>query len=167
MNTSGVKERLLEELNTYFINFLYILAFFSVFTLYHQLVVAEMGMSYGNLGTIVIKALILAKVIMLGDMLRIGRRMEHTSLIVQVFYKTVTFSLWVIVFRLLEITLVSLFHGQGLAGIQHELLEKSPYEMLAHALIVIVVFFPFFSLKGMADKLGREKVKELFLARPS
>lgn len=164
MNAS-VKEKLVEEFTGFLLNFLYLLLFFTVFTLYRRILMQEFGMSYGEYGISIIKALILAKVIMLGDMLRIGRRFEQSAMILHVLYTTLTFTVWVVVFRLLEISSINLLHGKGLAGIRQEILATSSYEMLAHALIIVVTFFPFFTLRELAKSLGREKVKELFLSR--
>ena len=62
-----------------------------------------------------IKALILAKVILIGDALRLGRRLEHKRLIYPTLLKTVLFSLFVGVFTILEEMIKGLLKGQGLA----------------------------------------------------
>ena len=49
-----------------------------------------------------IEALILAKVVMIGDVLRLGRRLEHKPLIYSTLLKTVVFTIFVAAFTLLE-----------------------------------------------------------------
>jgi hypothetical protein len=62
----GWKHKLVDEMIEYWLNVLYLAIFFAVFTNYRRIILAHYGISYYNYGISVIKALILAKVIMVG-----------------------------------------------------------------------------------------------------
>ena len=157
------KQKLIHEMNEYWINFAYLAIFFGLFTTYRRLLLAQYQISYGDYGISLIKALILAKVIMLGDALGIGRRGADRPLIFTTLYKTVIFTLWVLLFSVIESTIRGLLHGKGLAGGLHELLSGRQYEALAQGLVVFSAFLPFFAFRELERVLGEGKIRELFI----
>ena len=166
MDKTGLKTKLSEELTSYLINFLYLSCFFGVFALYRRLLMAEYDISYGQYGVAVFKALVLAKVMMLGDVLKLGSRLHGNPLIITALYKTLIFTIWVVLFRVLEVTAVRLLHGEPISGVVPELLHPSPYALLAHGLIVFVAFLPFFSLKALSGVFGGQTILKILYDRP-
>ena len=61
----GLKEKLIHEVKEVLVIFLYLALFFCAFTTYRLLVMKEVGLSYFHYGFALIKALVLAKVILL------------------------------------------------------------------------------------------------------
>src|SRR6185503_15254340 len=116
---TGRKQRIAQEMFEYWINFVYLAIFLAVFTWYRRLILAEYRITYLHYGTAVIEALIMAKVILLGDALRLGRNCEDKPLIVPALYKAVVFSSFVGLFAVLEHTISGLLHGKGLAAGLH------------------------------------------------
>ena len=105
------KKILFEELVEYWVNVIYLALVFAAFTQYRRIILAAYDITYTNYWIAVIEALILAKVIMIGAVFRLGRGLEHKPLIYPTLYKTVVFTLFVAVFTLARA------HGQGsLAG---------------------------------------------------
>jgi hypothetical protein len=123
---------------------------------------AEHDISYGDYGISIIKALILAKVIMLGDLLRLGRRLKDRPLMYHTLFKTVVFTAWVLLFHLLELTGSALLHGHGITGGMHEFIGQLPYELPAHLLIIFFAFLPFFAIRELGTTLGEGKIWQLF-----
>jgi hypothetical protein len=113
---AGWKQKFIHEMTEYWINFVYLSLFFGVFTFYRKLILAEYHIGYGDYGFILVKALVLAKVIMIGDILHLGRRLEEKPLIFSTLYKTVVFTLWVMFFSIIESAIGGLLHGRGLTG---------------------------------------------------
>jgi len=64
----------------YYINFVYLACYFGLFAWYRRLILAEYQISYLNCGVSLVEALVLAKVIMLRDALRLGRGLVDTPL---------------------------------------------------------------------------------------
>ena len=75
---AGWKSKAIHEMTEYYIIFMYLAIFFGLFTWYRRLILAEYQISYLHYGAAVIKALVLAKVIMVGRALRLGRRCLKT-----------------------------------------------------------------------------------------
>ena len=159
------KEKLLHEFTEYWLNVIYLTLVFAAFTQYRRLLLAAHDITYTNYWVAVIEALIFAKVIMIGDVLRIGRGLEQKPLIVPTLYKTVVFTLFVGVFTLIEHAIGGLWQGKGLTGGLVEFLGKGSHELLANSLIVFVAFIPFFGVKELGRVLGVEIIRALFFRR--
>ncbi len=113
-------------------------------------------------GVSVIEALVLAKVIMIGDVLRIGRRLQDRPLIFPTLLRAIVFGVWVGLFKVLEQTVVGLLRGKGLAGGFEEIMGQDKYDLLADSLVTFFAFVPFFAVKELGRVLGSGKLGELF-----
>src|SRR5215831_9265095 len=108
---AGWKQKFVAELIDYWIVVVYLACFFGVFTWQRRFILTEYQISYEHYWVSALEALVLAKVILIGDMVRLGRRFDEKPLLVPTLYKAVVFSLWVVVFSVLEHTIEGLFRG--------------------------------------------------------
>jgi hypothetical protein len=161
--TSGLKEKILHEVKELLAIFLYLALFFCAFTMYRQLVMKEMGISYFHYGFALIKALVLAKVILLGQHVRFARVFDDRPLIVPTFYKVIVFSLFALAFEILEHVIGGLLHGKGPLSALQEIVSAGRDELLARTLVMLVAFVPFFAFSEMARVLTEGRLRELFL----
>ena len=162
---AGWKQKIVSEMIDYWLVVVYLACFFGVFTWYRRIILAEYHISYVNYGVSLIKALVLAKVILIGSVLRLGRGLEDKPLIVPTLYKAVVFSLWAGVFKVLESTIGGLLRGQGLAGGFGELMRTGTDELLARCLVTFFAFIPFFACKELERVLGEGPIRTLFFRR--
>lgn len=172
MNTSnekrkGWKQRLLHEFINYWLAVLYMAVFFSVFSNYQRLILAHHGISYTEYGISVIKALVLAKVVLVAETLRLGRGFEDKPLAVPTLYKTFLFTLCVGVFGIAEVLVRSLLNGLGPMGAVDEVMSGFNYEWLARAMVVFFAFIPFFMVRELGGVLGEGTVAKLFFQQRS
>jgi hypothetical protein len=158
----GWKQRLRQEMVTYWITVLYLALYFGVFFSYRRLLLAQYQISYENYGVALIEALVLAKVIMIGDFLSLGRGLENKPLIYPTLFRSVVFTIWVAIFKLLEHTVKGLFRGEGWAGGFNYLVGRGEYEYFASCLVVFFTFIPFFAFKEMIRVTGKGKIRQLF-----
>jgi hypothetical protein len=170
MNTAvkkkgNLKEKVYHEFVEYWINVCYLALVFAAFTIYRRLVLASYDITYTNYGFAVIEALILAKVIMVGEVARLGRGLEQKPLIIPTLYKTLIFTLFVAVFTVLEHVLKGLWKGTGLMGGLAEFLGKGHHEILANSIVVFVSFLPFFGVKELGRVMGQDKIQALFFRK--
>ena len=156
------KQRLAHEMLEYWINFVYLAIFFAAFIWYRRLILAEYRITYLHYGMAIIEALILAKVILIGDALRLGRRFEEEPLIFPAFYKAFVFSLFVGLFAILEHVIGGLIHGKGVAGGFREIMSEGKDELLARCLLTFFAFIPFFAFKELGRVMGNGKLGALF-----
>ncbi|MET1084319.1 MAG: hypothetical protein ABWY12_14915 [Burkholderiales bacterium] len=156
------KEKMLHELVEYWINVIYLTLVFAAFTQYRRFLLAAYDITYTNYWVAVIEALILAKVIMIGAVVRLGRGLEDKPLIYPTLYKTAVFTVLVGVFKVLEHVIKGVWHGGGITAGFAELAAKGPHEILANSIVVFVAFIPFFAVKELGRVLGEEKIRVLF-----
>jgi len=150
------KQKILHELAVYWIYVAYLSLVFASFTQYRRLILADVGITYTNYGVALIEALILAKVIMIGDALHLGRGLEHKPLIVPTAFKTVLFTLFFAAFAIIEHAIKGMVGGKGVMEGLMGIYEKGYQEVLAGALVVFAAFIPFFALRELARVLGGE-----------
>ena len=161
----GWKQKIGHKMVEYYLNFLYLAFFLVAFTWYRRLILAEYNIQYLEYWVPLIEAAILARIIMVGDLLGLGRGLEHKSLILPTLYRTVVFSVWMGVFSVLEQTVRGLLRGKGLTGGFEELASKGQYELLAKWLVIFCAFIPFFAFKELERVLGPDKLRSLFWSR--
>ena len=163
--SAALKERAIREFKLYWIVVLYLWLFLGSFTVYRRLVVAEAGAAYLNYGIAVIEALVIAKVVLIGRMFGFSRRFEDSPLIVPVIYKTILFSILVLLFGVAEKFVGGWVRKQGLAGGFHAVGEVGMFELGARVLLLIVALVPFFAFSEIGRVLGPSRLSTLFLGK--
>jgi hypothetical protein len=162
---AGWKQRLSHEFIEYGINVCYLAIVFAAFTQYRRLLLAAHDITYTNYWFALIEAFILGKVIVIGDLIRLGRGFESKPLIFPTLYKTAVFTIFVAAFKILEHGIVALFrNGDFMAGLD-EVFAKGQHEMLANTLMLFVALFPFFVIRELGRVFGQENVWTLFFQR--
>jgi len=164
---STVKEKAVEEVKLMWVMFLYLAFVFSAFLEYRRLVLAEVGsFDYIKHGFALIEALIIAKVILIGQALGIGKRFEKKGdpLIIPVLVNAVLYSILVGLFTVLEHMIEGLIHKESWATIVEKMASLGPQEFMARTLITFVSFVPFFAVWEVAKEYGGD-LYELFFKR--
>jgi hypothetical protein len=159
------KKKFIHELREYYINVIYLAFFFGLFAWYRRLILAEYQISYLNYGASIIEALVLGKVIMIGNVLRLGQRFQERPLIFPTVFRAFVFSVWVALYKVIEQTVVGLVRGKGLSGGFNELTGQGSYELIAVSLVIFFAFIPFFAVKELGRVMGEGKLSELFFRR--
>lgn len=158
------KQKLISELSEYLVNVVYLSIFFGVYAVSRRLTLSQYGIYLDDYFVGIIKALVIAKVIMIGTFLRISRKYEHKALIVPVFYKIFLFVLWVLLFDALEGFIRGLIHTHSIPSAFEDLVQHHFSKMwLGGVLMVTLSFIPFFMLKELSRIFGYEKFRDLFL----
>src|SRR5690348_7543131 len=93
---------LVHEMFEYLFNFAFLAVFLVAFAWYRRLILAAYHIQYLDYWAPLIEAAVLAKVIMIGDALRIGRSFQNKPLAVTTIYRTVVFVVLVVLFSFLE-----------------------------------------------------------------
>jgi len=109
---------------------------------------------------------VIAKVILLGEYARIGRKYEERPLILSAAYKAILFVVLVFVFHLVEELVKRLLHNGHFAG---ALAQVRVNDLLGRGIIVFCTFLPLFAFRELRRVLGEKKFMDLFFrsgARP-
>lgn len=165
MEKKAYKQKIIREVFEYWVNFVYLAAFFSAFTLYRMLILKEHQITSFHFGMALFEALILAKVILIGNALHLGKKFDESPLIIPTFYKAIVFGLFVVIFAILEHTLHGILHGKGVTEGFYELMSKGWDELLSRFLIMVTAFIPFFAFQELGLVLGEGKVRALFFKK--
>jgi hypothetical protein len=162
----GLKQTILHELTRYWLIVLYMAIFFGAFASYRRLLLAHYGISYEDYGIAVIRALVLGKVVLVAETLRLGQGYEDKPLIVPTLYKTLLFTVCVAIFDIAEGLLRALIGGLGLTGAVVEVMARFNYEWLSRALVIFLAFLPLFAVGELKRVLGKG-VTDIFVQRRS
>ena len=159
------REILAHEMFEYFFNFAFLSFFLVSFAWYRRLLLASYNIEYTGYWAPLVEAAILAKVIMIGDVLRVARGLRNWPLAVPAIYRTVVFSLLVVLFSILEHVGGALFHGRKAADGIAELTSTGWQGLLAWYVLIIAAFLPFFTVKEIEAAFGPSKVRGLFFSK--
>jgi hypothetical protein len=156
----NVRERVKHELEQYLIVATFLFFFFGSVTTYRRLVLAEYHIGYFEYGWGLVKALIMAKVILVGELLHIGKRFERGALAWSILWKTLIFGLFILAFAVGEHAIAALLHHRPL---REEFRLGGPHglELLARIQLEVVALLPLFAFKELARVLGEGKVSAL------
>src|SRR6516165_4237484 len=121
MASSSLKEKAIEEFRMFWVIAIYLTVMLSAFTWYRRFILSESGISYFHYWSSVIQALILAKVILIGEAFGLGRRYQGSTLILSVLFKALIFGAFIAVFGLLEHLIEGLAHRDSWDEIAHGL----------------------------------------------
>lgn len=154
----GLKRKAAHELKELTVLFLYLAFFFCALAAYSMLLLNEYHVRYLNFAFALINALVVAKVILIGDYARLGRRAEDRPLFVSAIYKAFLFALLVLLFHFVEELVKRLLHGADIARAPHEIRID---ELLSRALVVFCMFIPLFAFREMRRVMGEDEFNAL------
>jgi hypothetical protein len=159
---AGLKQKVTHEFREMLVVFLFLAPFFLAFSTYRLILLNEFHVNYFEYGTALINALILSKVILIGELAGLGKRHEEKPLILSTVYKAFLFSLLAAAFRVLEDTLRGLTHGRGWAAAFGDLSSGGWNELLGRTVVMFLAFIPFFALMEVGRVMGEDKLFDLF-----
>ena len=156
----GMKQRAKHELKDFLIISVYLAFFFCALTAYTSLVLKKYEISPITYTFAIINALVISKVILIGEMVKIGRHAETRRLYQSVLYKSVIFGLLVLAFHFVEEFVKRLIHGEPAGTVYHEI---DLDQLVARSIIVFCVFIPLFAFIELRRVLGEEEFYTLFI----
>jgi len=140
---------------------LFLFLFFGAFNNYRRLILREYGVEYFQYGVSLFEALILGKVVLLGEVFHFGHRFRGRPLIVPTLYRTFIFSLLVLAFAVVEHLVKGFIHGQNFAAILQEIAANRE-EIGAKLLMMFIAFIPMFAIWEISNLFAQGKLFELF-----
>ena len=155
---SDLKKKAAHEAKELLILFLYLGFFFCALATYSMLLLSEYHVSYLTYGFALINALVVAKVILIGDYAHLGKRYEGRPLFVSAIVKAFLFSLLVFAFHVLEEVIKRIVHGADIATASREMRMD---ELLGRALVVFCTFIPLFGFRELRRVMGEDEFRAL------
>jgi hypothetical protein len=159
-----VKERAVSELKKYAAIAFYLWVLFSLFEIHRYAVLRELNihsLSGYKIGFAAINALIMGKVILIGEALHVGEQLSERRLIYSVLFKSAAFALLVVCFDVVEEVIVGLIHGKSLVASIPKLGGGGLEGMILFGIMAFVVLTPFFFFTEVQEAVGKEKLQSL------
>jgi hypothetical protein len=164
------KERVATELKKFLTIVLYIWVLLSLLEIHRFVVLREAhpgSLSGYRIGFAAVNAIVLAKVILIGQALHAGERLSKGRPIESALYKSAVFAFLLVCFEILEEVIVGLIHGKSIVASIPQLGGGGIEGKVLVGIIAFVVLIPFFLFTEMEKVLGKETVYSLLIRKTS
>jgi hypothetical protein len=140
----------------------YLWVVFGLFAIHESIVLAKHQISYKFYGFAILNSLILAKVMLIAEDLRLGERnFKDRPLVYPILYKAILFAVTFMCFDVVEEVLTGLVRGKTIAQSIPEFGGGSLGGIFSEALILTVALIPFFAFREIGRVLGADRLKSL------
>lgn len=156
-----------EELRRFLIMFVYLWVVFGLFVLNEAVILGRTNVSFLAQGFALINAAILAKVMLVAEDLKLGRRFDHLPMIYPIAYRASLFAIVFVVFHALEETVVGMFGGKSAAASVPTIGGGTWLGIACVWAIIAVSLLPFFALREISQILGEGRLWALMFHRGS
>ena len=147
------KEKIKHELKEMLTLSLYLAFFFCALAIYDMLLLRQYNVEYWTLAFALINALVITKVIMIGEYANLGKRHENKAPLVSAVWKAFVFGLLVFAFHVVEEVIKRLIHGADIAKASSDI----RFDQLAgRSIVVFCVFIPLFAWREFRRVMGEE-----------
>jgi hypothetical protein len=148
-----LKQKATHELREFAVIALYLAFFFCAVATYSMLLLNQFHISYFTYGTALINALVIAKVMLIGEYAHLGKKHESEPLFQSALYKALLFSLLVFAFHIVEEAIKRRWHGESFATAYHGIRVN---EILARSVVIFCTFLPLFAFRELRRVLGED-----------
>jgi hypothetical protein len=152
-------QKTVHELKDFAAISIYLAFFFCALTTYAMVLLKRYDVSYINYSFAIINALVIAKVLLIGDMAHLGRKSEARPLYQTVLYKSFVFSLLVFAFHFVEEVVKRIIHHEPSGTVLH---NTHWDDLAAKSLIIFAVFIPLFAFRELRRVMGEDTFYALF-----
>src|SRR5450631_4447277 len=156
------KQKAKHELKELVMIFLYLAFFFCALVTYSMLLLNEYHVKYLNYAFALINALVITKVVMIGEYAHVGKRGETKALFLSAIWKAFIFTLLVFAFHVVEEVIKRLIHGDAMAEASRNIRID---ELAGRCIVVFCVFIPFFAFREFRRVMGEDEFKALVFGK--
>jgi len=161
-----LKEALWRETKTMLWLALYLFAFLAALAGYRAVLLGEGGAGAWPLFHCAVEALVLAKVMLIGNALKLGERFFQRRVISKIVGRALAFAAFALLFSACEELATGWLRGRTSAEMWHELQNFGLRLILARGVVLFIFFIPLFLLWEISRALGEGKLLALVLAPP-
>jgi hypothetical protein len=158
-------ERGIDEFRRFLVMFVYLWIVFGLFVLNETIILGERHLSFTTQGFVLINAAVMAKVMLIAEAFRLGRRFEHLPLIYPVFLKSALFAAVFIAFHALERILVGVLGGRSVVDSIPHIGGGTLSDVLTVWASMAISLLPFFALREIGRIVGEGRLWELMFRR--
>ena len=156
---TSLKQKAVHEAKEITYVFLYLAAFFCALATYSMLLLEKFEISYFTYGAALLNALIITKIILIGEAVHFGKKHEAKPLFYSCAYKAFVYGVLVFAFHIVEEVVKRLIHGKAIVGAFREVRID---DLLARSVIIFLTFIPFFAFRELGRVMGPDKLRHMF-----
>ena len=155
------KEKIAHEIGEYTSVFLFVAPFLLALAAYRIYLQGERENPYLEFGMALVNALVLSKIILIGDLMKLGSRIGNRPLFIVTLCKSAIFGIYFLLFHLLEEGVRGWFHHESfLHAVRAEFAHTDG--LAIPILFVFFAFIPFFALRETRHVIGEQRFRHLF-----
>jgi hypothetical protein len=133
--------------------------FFCALATYSMLLLEKFEISYFTYGAALLNALIITKIILIGEAVHFGKKHEAKPLFYSCVYKAFVYGVLVFAFHIVEEVIKRLIHRKDIVGAFREVRID---DLLARSVIIFLTFIPFFAFRELGRVMGSDKLRDVF-----
>ncbi len=161
----SVKARALHEFVRFSIMFAYLWAMFLLFQVHQYVILAQHGIPFTQYGVGLVNALVLAKVMLVADDLRLGEWRGPRPLIYPVLLRSVMFAVVFIAFDIVEKMLIGVFRGKAVTESVETFGGGGILGGILVAIIIAIALVPFFAFVELSRLMDPGELVRTFFTR--
>jgi hypothetical protein len=161
-STAAFRQKVFGELKEWAALTLYLYVCLGAVVLLKAAILQDVGVSFAIWGIAAVKALLLAKFMLLGRVLQIGRKFRDRPLIWPVLYHALIFLILLLVLSTIEELIVGGIHHRPLSDSLTHIVGPTVFEGLAVCLVLFLILIPYSAYDCLEDVLGEREAFRLF-----
>jgi hypothetical protein len=159
--SAQIKAKVKHEFQTYLWLSAYLYVVFAAIIIYKDALMTDAGIGFAPWGIAIVKALVLAKFLMVAEALIVRENKRPRPFPTAVAHRAILLALTLIVMTLLEEWIVGMFHGRPLAATLNEIFGTRWREFLASCLLVTMALVPYVGLRRVQESLDDDTWRRL------
>ena len=162
---STAKSRLAHELKSYAFVSAYLFVCFGVILFYDASTSNGQTADPISIGAALVKALVIGKFILIGELLKPGSRLSAPTLLHRIAWRTLGMLVVLIIMKLIEEVVIATVHGHGIAETMGELMRQPWRHLVAPTLMMLLILIPLMTAIELDRTLGEGGLRDLLLKR--
>lgn len=151
----NIKERARHELRSYLIITAYVWAIISLLRLHQDVLAETYHITFESQGRAIVLALILGKVVLIAEALRLGDFFSNRFPALAVAIRSIFFAAAILMFHACEEIVVGLWNGKDVPTVVAELSPDVMMRSLLLALMMAIALVPYFLIKEIEKRTGQ------------
>ncbi len=162
-----LRRRAAEEFKEFLVVAAYLFVCFAALINMKAAILHAQGVNFSPYSIAVVKALLCAKFMSLGNVLRLGRRFHHHGLIWITLYKSFVFFALLLALNAIEEIVMGLIHHRSVAESILAVAGGTLDQLIAASFVMLLILVPFFAFRSLGEVVGEANLVRVFLhSRP-
>jgi hypothetical protein len=157
-----IGQRAINELKEFAIIAAYLYICFTAILYLKASILRAHGIEFAPFGFAFVKALICAKFVSVGHILRVGERFKSLPLIWPTLYKSFTFLILLLALNALEEIIAGLIHRRAIADSLAEFGGGTLDQLIATSIVGLLILMPFFAFRSLGELVGERNLVRVF-----